>query len=378
MIKKIRLLQVIPNMGIGGAETGCRHVAEYIQRHGAFSAIMTSGGHQLEFLDKSIKVFKWPTSKNIFFILLNVFYIFYLIKKNKINIVHARSRGPAWSCYLACKLSNTRFVTTFHGTYNFSSSIKKYYNSIMTKSDVTIAGSDFIKNHIKIHYNQTTNIKLIKRGIDTNYFNPSNVSDIQKENLRKQIGFSNQNFLVLLPGRLTGWKGQNLFIEAANYLKKENRLSNIFFIILGGEDTKKNYKQQLTDLIYSYKLVDKVRMMEPMSDMPLAYSFCNLIVSASIEPEAFGRVSVEAQAMEKPILASAIGGSKETIIDQETGWVIEPNNIQALANKIFDISKMNSEKLSAMGKLGRKNVLQHYTQDQMCLKTLEIYQSLVY
>ena len=177
---------------------------------------------------------------------------------------------------------------------------------------------------------------------------------------------------------MTGWKGQNLFIEAASYLKKENKLSNIFFIILGGEDTKKNYKQQLTDLIYSYKLVDKVRMMEPMSDMPLAYSFCNLIVSASIEPEAFGRVSVEAQAMEKPILASAIGGSKETIIDQETGWVIEPNNIQALANKIFDISKMNSEKLSAMGKLGRKNVLQHYTQDQMCLKTLEIYQSLVY
>jgi len=378
MIKKIRLLQVIPNMGIGGAETGCRHVAEHVQRHGAFSAIMTSGGHQLEFLDKSIKVFKWPTSKNIFFILLNIFYIFYLIKKNKINIVHARSRGPAWSCYLACKLSNTRFVTTFHGTYNFSSSIKKYYNSIMVKSDVTIAGSDFIKNHIKTHYDQTTNIKLIKRGIDINYFNPNNVSDIQKENLRKQIGFSNQNFLVLLPGRLTGWKGQNLFIEAANYLKKENRLSNIFFIILGGEDTKKNYKQQLTDLIYSYKLVDKVRMMEPMSDMPLAYSFCNLIVSASIEPEAFGRVSVEAQAMEKPILASAIGGSKETIIDQETGWVIEPNNIQALANKIFDISKMNSEKLSAMGKLGRKNVLQHYTQDQMCLKTLEIYQSLVY
>ena len=198
MIKKIRLLQVIPNMGIGGAETGCRHVAEHVQRHGAFSAIMTSGGHQLEFLDKSIKIFKWPTSKNIFFILLNVFYIFYLIKKNKINIVHARSRGPAWSCYLACKLSNTRFVTTFHGTYNFSSSIKKYYNSIMTKSDITIAGSDFIKNHIKTHYNQTTNIKLIKRGIDTNYFNPNNVSDIQKENLRKQIGFSNQNFLVLL------------------------------------------------------------------------------------------------------------------------------------------------------------------------------------
>ena len=149
MIKKIRLLQVIPCMGIGGAETGCRHIAEHVQRHGAFSAIMTSGGHQLEFLDKSIKVFKWPTSKNIFFILLNIFYIFYLIKKNKINIVHARSRGPAWSCYLACKLSNTRFVTTFHGTYNFSSSIKKYYNSIMTKSDVTIAGSDFIKNHIK-------------------------------------------------------------------------------------------------------------------------------------------------------------------------------------------------------------------------------------
>lgn len=378
MIKKIRLLQVIPNMGIGGAETGCRHIAEHVSSHGEFSAIMTTGGKQLELLSKSIKVFKWTTSKNIFFILLNIFYIFYLIKKYKINIVHARSRGPAWSCYFACKLTNAKFVTTFHGTYNFSSSIKKYYNSIMIKSDIVIAGSNFIKNHIQTNYNKDKNIELVKRGIDINYFNPSNVNDSQKENLRKQIGFSNQNFLVLLPGRLTSWKGQTLFIEAANYLKKENKLSNIFFIILGGADAKINYKQQLKDLIYSYKLVDKVRIMEPMSDMPLAYSFCNLVVSASIEPEAFGRVSVEAQAMEKPILASAIGGSKETIADQETGWIIEPNNIHALANKIFDISKMDFEKLSAMGKLGRKNVLQNYTQDQMCVKTLEIYQSLVY
>ena len=377
MNKKIRLLQVIPDMGTGGAETGCKHIAEYISSTCEFSSIMTSGGSQLDSISKNVKIFKWPTSKNIFFIIFNFFFILFLIFKYKINIVHARSRGPAWSCYFSCKLSNTKLVSTFHGTYNFKSDIKKFYNSIMIKSDRVIAGSNFILNHIHSNYNSKINIDLVKRGIDESYFSPSQIQEIEKDNLRKQMGFSDKNFLVLLPGRLTNWKGQKLFIESAIILKKQDQLSNIFFIILGDSQGRIQYENSLRDLIESNKMIDKIRIVNPMQNMPLAYAFSDLIVSASIEPEAFGRVSVEAQSMEKPILSSAIGGSLETIKPEKTGWLFDHNSKEDLAKNIYNISKMSKAALQSLGKEGRKNVIENYTKDKMCLKTLEIYQSLV-
>ena len=377
MNKKIRLLQVIPSMGPGGAEEGCKHIAEYISKVSDFSSIMTSGGSQLASINKDIKIFRWPTSKNIFYIFVNIFYIFFLILKYKINIVHVRSRGPAWSCYIACKLSKTKLVSTFHGTYNFESIFKKYYNSIMLKSDHIIAGSDFIFKHIKLNYKFNSNISVIKRGIDEKYFDPSNIKESEIEKLRKEIGFSNENFLVLLPGRLTNWKGQKLFIDSAIYLKSQGKLSNIFFIILGDSQGRDVYKNNLKELIESYKMVDKIRILKPMKNMPLAYAFCNLVVSASIEPEAFGRINVEAQAMRKPVLASAIGGSMETIVHEKTGWLFANNIKEELANNIYNISKMNKSILQSMTLEARKNVIENYTKDQMCLKTLEIYQSLV-
>ena len=378
MIKKIRLLQVIPSMGIGGAETGCRHVADYVAEHCDFSSVLTSGGSQINLFNNKVKIFRWPVSKNLIMILINIFFIFFLIKKNRINIVHARSRGPAWSCLIACKISGAKFVTTFHGTYNFNSSIKKYYNSIMVKSDIVITGSNFILDHIKSNYETTKLVRLVKRGIDENYFNPFNIENSEKEKIRKKMGFSNQNFLVLLPGRLTNWKGQKIFIEAANFLKMQDKLSNIFFIILGDSQGRNSYLTELHSLISKYKLVDKVRIIKPMNNMPLAYSFVNLVVSASIEPEAFGRVSIEAQAMQKPILASSIGGSIETIIEGETGWLFKASSVEDLAENIYKISKKEKLEIEKIGLKGRQNVCENFTKTKMCLKTLEIYESLVY
>lgn len=378
MIKKIRLLQVIPSMGIGGAETGCRHVADYVAEHCDFSSVLTSGGSQINLFNNKVKIFRWPVSKNLIMILINIFFIFFLIKKNRINIVHARSRGPAWSCLIACKISGAKFVTTFHGTYNFNSSIKKYYNSIMVKSDIVITGSNFILDHIKSNYETTKLVRLVKRGIDENYFDPFNIENSEKEKIRKEMGFSDQNFLVLLPGRLTNWKGQKIFIEAANFLKMQDRLSNIFFIILGDSQGRNSYLTELHSLISKYKLVDKVRIIKPMNNMPLAYSFVNLVVSASIEPEAFGRVSIEAQAMQKPILASSIGGSIETIIEGETGWLFKASSVEDLAENIYKISKKEKSEIEKIGLKGRQNVCENFTKAKMCLKTLEIYESLVY
>jgi len=378
MSANIRLLQIIPNMDIGGAETGCLHVADYISKQNGFSAILTSGGKLLELIDdKKIKIFKWPINKNIFLIFFNIFYIFLIIKIYKINIVHVRSRAPAWSAYFASKLAMIKFVTTFHGTYNFKSKIKKFYNSIMVKSNYVIAGSNFILNHIHSNYNIKTNSSVVKRGIDEKYFSKKNVSDDEVKKLKDKLMIKDGKFIILLPGRLTYWKGQKLFIEALNILNQKNLLTNVQALIIGGHQGRLNFKEELIGLMKKYQLEDHLIIAHGLKKMPVAYSISSLILSTSIEPEAFGRVSVEAQSMEKPILASDIGGSLETVINNKTGWLFKNNDANDLAEKIRMIIETDQNVLHLIGRQGRKNVKENYTRDLMVSRTLEIYKSLV-
>jgi len=378
MSANIRLLQIIPNMDIGGAETGCLHVADYISKQNGFSAILTSGGKLLELIDdKKIKIFKWPINKNIFLIFFNIFYIFLIIKIYKINIVHARSRAPAWSAYFASKLAMIKFVTTFHGTYNFKSKVKKFYNSIMVKSNYVIAGSNFILNHIHSNYNIKTNSSVVKRGIDEKYFSKKNVSDDEVKKLKDKLMIKDGKFTILLPGRLTYWKGQKLFIEALNILNQKNLLTNVQALIIGGHQGRLNFKEELIGLMKKYQLEDHLIIAHGLKKMPVAYSISSLILSTSIEPEAFGRVSVEAQSMEKPILASDIGGSLETVVNNKTGWLFKNNDANDLAEKIRMIIETDQNVLHLIGRQGRKNVKENYTRDLMVSRTLEIYKSLV-
>ena len=378
MSANIRLLQIIPNMDIGGAETGCLHVADYISKQNGFSAILTSGGKLLELIDdKKIKIFKWPINKNIFLIFFNIFYIFLIIKIYKINIVHVRSRAPAWSAYFASKLAMIKFVTTFHGTYNFKSKIKKFYNSIMLKSNYVIAGSNFILNHIHSNYNIKTNSSVVKRGIDEKYFSKKNVSDDEVKKLKDKLMIKDGKFTILLPGRLTYWKGQKLFIEALNILNQKNLLTNVQALIIGGHQGRLNFKEELIGLMKKYQLEDHLIIAHGLKKMPVAYSISSLILSTSIEPEAFGRVSVEAQSMEKPILASDIGGSLETVVNNKTGWLFKNNDANDLAEKIRMIIETEQNVLDLIGRQGRKNVKENYTRDLMVSRTLEIYKSLV-
>ena len=378
MSANIRLLQVIPNMDIGGAETGCLHVADHISKEGGFSAILTSGGKLLELIDdKKIKIFKWPVNKNIFFIIINIFYIFFKIKIHKINILHARSRAPAWSAFFAAKLGGVKFVTTFHGTYNFKSKIKKYYNSIMLKSDHVIAGSEFILNHIHTNYNIKSNTSVVKRGIDEKYFSIKNVSSDELSKLKNSLKVDDNKFIILLPGRLTYWKGQKLFIEAMNILNQQQQLYNVKSFIIGGHQGRVDFKNELIQMIQKYNLEDKISIAHGLNKMPVAYAVAKLVLSTSIEPEAFGRVSVEAQSMEKPVLASDIGGSLETVINNKTGWLFKNNNANDLAEKIKQIIDTEQNVLDLVGRQGRKNVKENYTRALMVSRTLEIYRSLV-
>ena len=383
MSSKLKVLQVIPKLGYGGAETGCYDLAHYLHEQGCKSYIVTSGGELLQFINKKkVKLLRLPVhSKNPIIILLNSIILTLLILILNITIVHARSRAPAWSCLIATKITGRKFVTTFHGTYNFNSSIKKYYNSVMLKSNLIIAGSNFIFSHINENYSKYLNPKkkflVIFRGINTDYFSKKKIKEKDEEKLIKKWGVDKERKIFLLPGRLTAWKGQELFIEALSKLKNNEPNKKFMALILGDDQGRKIYKKKLQRLVEQHRLIEEVKFIDKFNIMPIAYKISDVIFSCSIEPEAFGRVSVEAQSMEKPILASNLGGSTETIVPEKTGWLFRSESVSELANSIEMITKLDKKVLDAIGRQGRKNVLDNYSKDRMCSKTLEIYNSLV-
>ena len=382
MSSKIKVLQVIPKLGYGGAETGCYDLAHYLHEQDCKSYIATSGGELLKYVDKKkVKIIKLPVhSKNPLLILLNSICLTFIILFLNINIVHARSRSPAWSCLIATKLTFRKLVTTFHGTYNFSSNIKKFYNSVMVKSDLLIAGSNFIFSHINDNYPKYLNPKkkflVIFRGINTEYFDPDNLKKNSVSKLKTLWQIEENSKVILLPGRLTSWKGQELFIEAINKFKKLNSDLDFTAVILGNDQGRTVYKKKLERLVEQYDLTNNFRFIEKCEYMPAAYMLSDIIVSSSIEPEAFGRVSVEAQSMRKPIIASNIGGSNETIIDNKTGILFESGNAESLSKKIDEIINLDTLTLELMGKEGRKNVINRFNIEKMCLNTYSEYKKL--
>ena len=382
MSSKIKVLQVIPKLGFGGTETGCYDLAHYLYEQDCKSYIVTSGGELLKYVDKKkVKIIKLPVhSKNPILILLNSIFLTFIILSLNINIVHARSRAPAWSCLIATKITFRNLVTTFHGTYNFSSNIKKFYNSVMVKADLLIAGSNFIFSHINENYLKYLNPKkkflVIFRGINTEYFDPDNLKKNSVSKLKTLWQIEENSKVILLPGRLTSWKGQELFIEAINKFKKLNSDLDFIAVVLGSDQGRTVYKKKLERLVEQYDLTNNFRFIEKCEYMPAAYMLSDIIVSSSIEPEAFGRVSVEAQSMRKPIIASNIGGSNETIIDNKSGILFESGNADSLSKKIDEVINLDTLTLELMGKEGRKNVINRFNIEKMCLNTYSEYKKL--
>ena len=383
MSSKIKVLQVIPKLGYGGAETGCYDLAHYLSENDCQSYIVTSGGELLKYIDKKkVKLIRLPVhSKNPILILLNSILLIFIILFFNISIIHARSRAPAWSCWIATKITRRKFVTTFHGTYNFNGSVKKFYNSIMVRSDLIIAGSNFIFSHISKNYSKYLNTKkkflVIFRGINTDYFDPSTTTESDEDKLFKKWGLTIGKKIILMPGRLTSWKGQETFIEALNIVNKELGYENVYGIILGSNQGRDIYKKKLLRLVEQHRLINQIKFVEHCNNMPLAYKISDIIVSASIEPEAFGRVAVEAQSMEKPIIASNIGGSKETIINDKTGFLFDSGNALSLSKKIIEVLQLGETTLKSMGMEGRKNILKKFNVEKMCFSTYSEYKKIL-
>ena len=383
MSSNIKVLQVIPKLGYGGAETGCYDIAHYLHENNCKSFIVTSGGELIKFIDKKkVKLIRLPVhSKNPLLIFLNSLILVGIILFYDISIVHARSRAPAWSCLLATKLTRRKFVTTFHGTYNFNGKIKKFYNSVMARSDLIIAGSNFIFSHIKNNYSEFLKLNkkflVIFRGINVDFFDPSTKLESDEKKILQKWEINKEKKIILMPGRLTSWKGQELFIEAINLVKIELGYEAFHAVILGSNQGRDLYKKKLVRLIEQYRLTKQIKFVDHCKDMALAYKVSDIVISASIEPEAFGRVAVEAQSMEKLIIASNIGGSNETIINEKTGFLFESGNAHSLSKKIIKAITMDETSLKLLGKEGRKNIIKKFNVEKMCFSTYSEYKKLL-
>ena len=383
MSSKLKVLQVIPKLGYGGAETGCYDLAHYLPENDCSSYIVTSGGELLKFVDhKKVKLIRLPVhSKNPILILFNSIALIFIILFHNISIVHARSRAPAWSCLIATKITRRKFVTTFHGTYNFKNSIKKFYNSVMVRSNLIIAGSNFIFSHIKNNYSRCLNLKkkflVIFRGINVDYFDPSTTLEDEENELLSNWGITRDKKIILMPGRLTRWKGQEIFIEALSLVNKQLGPQSFCAVVLGSDQGRNVYSKKIKRLAEQYRLIPQLKFIEHCQNMPLAYKVSSLVVSASIEPEAFGRVSIEAQSMEKPIIASDIGGSNETIIDNVSGFLFESSNPVSLSKKIIEVLNFNESRLKLIGIEGRKNIIKKFNVEKMCFSTYSEYKKLL-
>tara|TARA_B110001450_G_scaffold224846_1_gene222707 strand:- start:229 stop:1383 length:1155 start_codon:yes stop_codon:yes gene_type:complete len=383
MSSKLKVLQVIPKLGYGGAETGCYDLAHYLHEKKCLSFIVTSGGKLTKYIDKKkVKLIKLPVhSKNPILIFFNSIILVFIILFYNISIVHARSRAPAWSCLLATIITRKKFVTTFHGTYNFKNPVKKFYNSVMLKSDLIIAGSNFIFSHINSNYYKYLNLKkrflVIFRGINIDYFDPTTTLESEENNLMSQWELKKDKKIILLPGRLTTWKGQEMFIEALSLVNQELGYEAFYGIILGDHQGRDIYSKKLKRLVEQHRLNNQIRFIKHCKDMPLAYKISDIVVSASIEPEAFGRVVVEAQSMEKPVIASNIGGTTETLVNNKTGFLFESGNPKSLCKKIIDVLNLDESILKSIGIEGRKNIINKFNVEKMCFSTYSEYKKLL-
>ena len=383
MASNIKVLQVIPKLGYGGAETGCYDIAHYLPENNCKSFIVTSGGELTKFVDKKkVKLIKLPVhSKNPILILLNSFLLVGIILLYNITIVHARSRAPAWSCLLATKLTRRKFVTTFHGTYNFKGKIKKFYNSVMVRSDLIIAGSNFIFSHINENYSEflksSKKFLVIFRGINVDYFDCSTKLEEEEKKLLQKWEINKEKKIILMPGRLTSWKGQELFIKSIHLVKTELGYEAFHAVILGSEQGRDLYKNKLVRLTEQYNLSNQIKFIDHCEDMALAYKVSDIVVSASIEPEAFGRVAVEAQSMKKLIIASNIGGSNETIINGKTGILFDSGDATSLSKKIIQALTMDEATIKLIGEEARKNIIKKFNVEKMCFSTYSEYKRLL-
>ena len=380
--KNKRILQIIPNMEIGGAERTVLEITSFLKDTEFSSLVLTSGGKLIGELEKeNIEVIKLKIDKkNPYSIIKNFFLFIKIFREKKIDLIHVRSRAPAWSAIFAAKKIGIPALTTWHGHVSNSSFIKKIYNSIMLKGDAVIANSAYTAERISKIYNIDLNkIDIISRGVNVESFEGSKFSNTEISNMRKMWSVDDNKIIILFPARLTRWKGHLVTIEAINLLKKEKFFDHVIFLFAGEKAGAENYIKKLNSIITKFKLQENIKLVERIENMPLAYHASDIVLSPSIEPEPFGRIPIEAQAAGKTIIASDHGAVKDTIKNGNnfTGFKVKPNDPQALSIAIKQSITMDKKDLTKMHERAISNVKNNFSLENMCKKTLEVYKRLL-
>jgi len=380
------IMQVLPALNTGGVERGVVDISKAVAEADFESIVISSGGQMAnQFYHSKVNHIQLPLeSKNPFTIYFNSKKIAKIIIKYGVNLVHIRSRSPAWSAYLACKKTKCKMISTVHGSYSthflnrWISEWKLKYNAVMLKPQFIIAVSNFIKNYIYQNYSTITNlgeksIEVIHRGVDLNYFCNSKVGQFRIVQLTEQWDLPEDKQIIMLPGRVTRWKGHEFLIDALAKVQNQN----FFCIIVGSTDGHKKFVKRLSQKIKDNNLEGKVRIVGNSKDMPAAYLVSDVVISASIKPEAFGRVAIEAGAMGRVVVATNIGGSLETVIDNKTGFLVEVNNVSKMAETIDKVLDMPKDQKEQMCLDAMTHITQNFSNQKMIQATIDLYKRIL-
>ena len=373
-------MQVLPKLdsGGGGVERGTIEVAQALKAAGWGAVVVSNGGalvHELTRL--GVTHYQLPVdSKSYGVIQSNKKKLEEIIRAEKVDIVHARSRAPAWSAHTAAQNAGVHFITTFHGTYGLGwLNAKKAYNKVMTFGERVIAISNFIADHIREHYDvPEEKLRVVHRGVDLRRFDPDLVTAQRMVMLSEKWRLPDGAPVIMLPGRLTRWKGQTVLIEALAKLGRKD----VRCLLVGGDQGRDGYREELVRLIEKRGLTEVVHLVGGFEEMPVAYMLTDVVVSASTDPEAFGRVAVEAQAMGRPIIATDHGGSRETVRPGgETGWLVPPNDPEALAAALKDVLALDAAARDDLARRGIAFVRENFSTQAMCEEELKVYEEVL-
>lgn len=385
--KRPTILQIIPELDTGGAELSTVEIADAIVRAGGRALVLSEGGRlapRIAAVGGEFVPFAAAT-KNPVRLLWNARAIRHMIRHEGVDLVHARSRAPAWSAFIAARRADKPFVTTYHGAYNEKTRIKHAYNSVMARGDLVIANSRYTKALVMDRYAiPDERIRVIYRGVDGAAFDPAAISDQRRAALRAAWGATPETRIILQPARLTAWKGQSTVIEAARHLDRAGRLENALIVLAGDAQGRDAYRRRLEAKIETAGLAGKVILPGHVDDVAAALATAHLAIVASTEPEAFGRVGTEAQVMGCPVIATDIGAPPETVAAppnapaaEATGWLVPPGDAARLADAMAEALSLDPAARRALGERARNRVLTHFSLDSMRRQTLAVYDNLL-
>jgi glycosyltransferase involved in cell wall biosynthesis len=372
------LLQVVPELETGGAEQTTIDVARAVIEAGGRALVATRGGRMTaRLIADGARLAQMPVqSKNPLVMLGNASRLVDLIRREKVSLVHVRSRAPAFSALWAAQATKTPFVATYHGVYKAKSNLKRWYNAVMTRGDLVIANSEYTRGHVLAEHGlDPDKVVAIPRGVDLDRFNPSWVTPDRLDAIRAAwgVGPDDRRTRFLLAGRLTRIKGHLTIVEAAARLKAEGR-TDFLFLFTGDDQGRTGYGEELTRAIRDAGLTDIIRITGHCDDMPAAFLVADVAILPTIVPESFGRTAVEPQAMGRPVIASAHGGTVETVVDGVTGWLAPPGDASAWAKAMARAIDLGPGKRLEMGQAGMNRTRQLYRVDAMCAATLLAYE----